>query len=390
MQPRSGILNTLSVSPGRANQHHSAALPTFRILENGRPERRVTLDQDVIRIGRAPNAELHLESVMLSRLHAVIESSGGGLTVVDLGSNSGTFVNEERTNKRALLPGDRIRVGDVSIVLEPASSELRLPTPEKIRAIVGDSFRPTEVFGVAALVLHVDGIRRTGWSDEAELSERLFESYPRGDVPAPEEPTSRRGTYKTIDDAAPTRVQRCSACVVRPGFSPCTLCMGTGAGASSDLASRCMACDGGFISCTTCEGTTRVVACSIRYVNDELVRVRRALVPAMHASVRSFVEARIPVEASWPSEQAFDPEPSLVGSAYRGAAAARAAEDFHGFFFGDAAAQCLAARDELTTGLSRFETKTFAVPILWTVTRERHGACFFDPNGVLQRVGDLE
>lgn len=261
-----------------------------------------------------------------------------------------------------------------------------LPTPEAVRAIVGESFRPSDVFGVAALLLRIDGIRRKAWSDEAELSERLFALYPRGDVPPPEEPSSRRGTYKTIDDAAETRVRRCSECIIKPGFSACSLCLGTGAGSNPDSFSRCVACDGGFVRCTTCEGTTRVVACSIRYVNDELVRVSRALLPPMHPSIRSFVEAALPLDAAWTEEHAFDPEPSFVASAYRGASTVRAAEEFHGFFFGDAANACLAARAELTTGLARFETKTFAIPILWTVTGDRHEAWFFDPAGALQRV----
>lgn len=263
---------------------------------------------------------------------------------------------------------------------------MQLPTPEAVRAISGESFKPHDVFGVAALVLHVDGIRREAWSDETELSERLFASYPRGAVPAPEAPTSQRGTYKTIDDAAPTRAQRCSTCIIKPGFSPCTLCMGTGSGSGPDPYARCIACDRGFVRCTACEGTTRVVACTIRYVNDQLFRVRRAIVPAMHASIRSYVEARIPIEASWPVDHAFDPEPSLVGSAYRGASTVKAAEDFHGFFFGDAIAACLAARAELTTGLARFDTSCFAVPILWTVTGDRHEAYFFDTTGTLQHV----
>ena len=77
----------------------------------------------------------------------------------------------------------------------------------------------------------------------------------------------------------------------------------------------------------------------------------------------------------------------MIASAYRGASAVRAAEDFHGFFFGDVLARCLAARAEATTGLARFEMSTFAIPILWTVTgEERNDAYFFDGAGALQHV----
>ncbi len=320
-------------------------------------------------------------------MHAVIEVEGDAVTIIDLGSTSGTFVNDERTNKKALVPGDRVRIGVATLTLEPAPSrQLLLPSPAIVRDRIGSSFSPTDVFGVAAIVFRVDGVRRHAWSDETELAERLFQSYPRGAIPAPElVPESRN--FKTIDDAETTNARRCSKCIIRPGFEPCPLCLGTGAGSSSDAGDKCYACSGAaFIPCTGCDGTTRVVACAIRYVNDHFVRVRRVLVPQVPASIRSFVEARISADAPWSKEHAFDPEPGMVASAYRGASAVRAAEDFHGFFFGDALARCLAARAEATTGLARFETSAFAIPILWTVTGTHDDAYFFDAAGALQHV----
>ncbi len=235
-------------------------------------------------------------------------------------------------------------------------------------------------------MLQVDGIRREAWSDDTELGEQLFATYPRGAIAPPELGVGR--SFKTIDDAKETKAQRCSTCVIRPGFAPCTICLGSGKGASTEAFDHCVGCDGlGFLKCSACDGTTRVVACAVRYVDDHVVTVRRALVPAVHPSIRPFIEARIPSDVPWPEVHAFDPEPSMVASAYRGASAAmRAAEDFHGYFFGDALATCLATRAELTTGLARFKMRTFAVPILWTVTNETHEAFFFDPYGKLERV----
>jgi len=364
-------------------------LPSFTISIPGKPDERRTFDGAVIKIGRLPNAHLRIDDESVSRLHAVIEVEGDAITIIDLGSSEGTFVNDERTNKTTLSPGDRIRLGVATIVLdgEAASKGLVLPSPELVRARVGEAFSPTNVFGVAALVLRVDGVRRHAWSDETELAERLFESYPRGAIPAPElVPESRN--WKTIDDAEATKAARCSKCVIRPGFEPCPLCLGTGAGSRTE-GDKCYACIGeGFLPCSNCEGTTRVVACAVRYVNDHFVRVRRVVVPATPAPIRSSLEAAISADAPWSSEHAFDPEPGMVASAYRGASAVRAAEEFHGFFFGDAITRCLDARTEATTGLARFTTSTFAIPILWTVTGEeqRHDAYFFDAHGAFQHV----
>lgn len=367
-------------------------LTSFTISFPGKPDEQRTLEEGILKVGRDPRSHIQIEDGDVARMHAVIEITKDAVTVIDLGSSNGTFVNDERTNKKALVLGDRIRIGPATITLGPAQPQpLLLPSPELVRARVGPSFSPAEVFGVAAIVLRVDGVRRHAWSDEAELAERLFEAYPRGAIPAPElVPESRN--FKTIDDAETTNARRCSKCIIRPGFEPCPLCMGTGASSSTDAFAKCYACIGeGFLPCSGCDGTTRVVACAIRYVNDHFVRVRRVIVPSVHASIRSFLEARISADARWSGEHAFDPEPGMIASAYRGASAVRAAEDFHGFFFGDALARCLAARAEATTGLARFEASTFAIPILWTVTGEptrgeHHDAYFFDAAGALEHV----
>ncbi len=366
-------------------------MPTFAISRGDRPVRRQTLTRSIIKIGRATTSHVVLDDdPKVSRMHAVIEESDGELVVIDLGS--GTFVNGQRVNKCKLRIGDRILVGDTTLTLEalgsiqPASDgDVRVPTPELVREIVGESFSPKDVFGVAAMVLQVDGVLREAWSNATELSLALFESYPRGDVLAPAIGAPAR-SFKVIDDAEKTEERRCSTCIIRPGFGPCGVCNGTGS-PSSEVYARCFACGGeGFIDCGTCDGTTRVVACFVRYVNDKPVNLRRVIMPAIHASIRPFVEARIDSNAVWPRGYVFDPEPGLVGSAYRGASSVKSAEDFHGFYFGDVLGHGLDACTHATTGLARFDCRTFAVPILWTVTNDVHEAYFFDTYGDLQHV----
>ena len=259
-----------------------------------------------------------------------------------------------------------------------------LPTPEALRDTLGPSFQGTPI-PLAALVLQVDGVRREAWSAQTELGVRMFERYSREPIPSPEI-GAPECSHKRIDDAASTATRRCSTCVIRPGFQPCTVCVGTGAGGEQPYA-RCSACTGeGFVPCSACDGTTRVVACSIRYVNDQPVRIRRALLPVMDSSVRSFVEATIRADATWPDEHAFDPEPVIVASAYRGAESVRAPTDFQGFPFNEALGACIAARAEATTGLARFTTRVYAVPILCTTRGSHHHAYFFDEAGSLQTV----
>ncbi len=62
-------------------------------------------------VGRSQDADLVLLEGMVSRLHARFKVGGGELSVEDLGSTNGTFVNGERISYRELTEGDRVLIG---------------------------------------------------------------------------------------------------------------------------------------------------------------------------------------------------------------------------------------------------------------------------------------
>jgi diguanylate cyclase (GGDEF)-like protein len=64
-------------------------------------------------LGRDADCDLVLEADDVSRRHARLLPEGGGHAVEDLGSTNGTFVGEDRVTRRALAPGDRVRLGSV-------------------------------------------------------------------------------------------------------------------------------------------------------------------------------------------------------------------------------------------------------------------------------------
>ncbi|GEN08136.1 FHA domain protein [Myxococcus fulvus] len=76
-------------------------------------------ERDIIKIGRLSSAHLCLEDEKVSRIHSVIEVAGdGSMSIIDMGSVEGTYVNDKRVNKGQLSFGDRIRVGGTTIHLE--------------------------------------------------------------------------------------------------------------------------------------------------------------------------------------------------------------------------------------------------------------------------------
>ncbi|MGB0514640.1 MAG: FHA domain-containing protein, partial [Wenzhouxiangellaceae bacterium] len=70
-------------------------------------------------IGRAADAQVQLTFESVSRRHAEIgRNNGGRLTIRDLGSTNGTFVNGTRIDRiEALLAGDVIHIGDIELRL---------------------------------------------------------------------------------------------------------------------------------------------------------------------------------------------------------------------------------------------------------------------------------
>ena len=90
---------------------------SFRIFKNGQLIREEQLSQGVIKIGKVPSAHLRIDDEACSRMHAIIEVTGSEVSVIDLGSTGGTFVNGQTVNKAKLQSGDTLRVGDSHIEL---------------------------------------------------------------------------------------------------------------------------------------------------------------------------------------------------------------------------------------------------------------------------------
>lgn len=95
---------------------------SFRISYNGQLVREEKLGQTVIKIGKVPSAHLLLADETVSRMHAIIEVMGTDVSIIDLGSTRGTFVNGAKINKAKLASGDVILVGDTTIEIAIAQA----------------------------------------------------------------------------------------------------------------------------------------------------------------------------------------------------------------------------------------------------------------------------
>ena len=73
-------------------------------------------------IGRSSELDIVLVEDMVSRKHAKITLAGGKITIEDLGSTNGTFVNGEKVKTSRLKEGDRILVGTSILKLVKAGA----------------------------------------------------------------------------------------------------------------------------------------------------------------------------------------------------------------------------------------------------------------------------
>lgn len=108
---------------------------TFRIFKGDQLLREERLSLSVIKLGKVPSAHLKLDDETVSRMHAIIEVNGpGDVSIIDLGSTKGTFVNGQKVNKAKLQSGDTIVVGDTRIELAIGAAGDEMDEPTKIQA----------------------------------------------------------------------------------------------------------------------------------------------------------------------------------------------------------------------------------------------------------------
>jgi pSer/pThr/pTyr-binding forkhead associated (FHA) protein len=105
---------------------------TFRISLDGALVGERTFEEPTIKIGNASTAHIRLEHPSISRVHCVIEV-GAELSIMDLGSESGTFVNAAPITRATFASGDQLRIGPfvLDVTVGEATNLLGDPAPTK-------------------------------------------------------------------------------------------------------------------------------------------------------------------------------------------------------------------------------------------------------------------
>ena len=73
--------------------------------------KRYGLEQTTLIMGRAANADIHIDQEAVSRNHCKLVNTGETVVVRDLGSTNGTYINDQLVEERVLRDGDFLKVG---------------------------------------------------------------------------------------------------------------------------------------------------------------------------------------------------------------------------------------------------------------------------------------
>ncbi len=105
-----------------------------------------SLDALPVVIGQAEDAEIRLDDFSVADYHCRVSATDDGLTVTDLDTVHGTYVNGTRVTESVLTPGDELSIGMMTFLVQPAAEAAEPRRPSRtshslVRASTGTSSR---------------------------------------------------------------------------------------------------------------------------------------------------------------------------------------------------------------------------------------------------------
>ncbi|MDR3288523.1 MAG: DUF3662 domain-containing protein [Peptococcaceae bacterium] len=89
----------------------------LEVMEGEDTGRRYPLKGDIVYLGRHSQCEITLSDPEASRRHIKLTREAAGWLLDDLGSTNGAWVNGRRTARQAIVPGDKIQIGQTALTL---------------------------------------------------------------------------------------------------------------------------------------------------------------------------------------------------------------------------------------------------------------------------------
>jgi two-component system response regulator AtoC len=120
----------------------------------------------VVVVGRTYPSDAVVDDPSLSRQHARFTADEGGVTVEDLESTNGTWINGARVTRARAAFGDVVRIGDVSASLHvvPPRGAVGLDGHDRFVAALEDEVKRAQTFGRPVAVVMLSGEHVSRWT----------------------------------------------------------------------------------------------------------------------------------------------------------------------------------------------------------------------------------
>lgn len=105
------------ISPIAAAAPDTLSVDVLIVANGSLANTRFELTNDTATVGRHEDSEISLDDVSVSRHHAVFSRTASGrITVRDLNSLNGTYVNGARVDETVLRSGDEVQIGKFKMI----------------------------------------------------------------------------------------------------------------------------------------------------------------------------------------------------------------------------------------------------------------------------------
>lgn len=108
---------------------------TLIIRSGPEPGKAIELKPGVNRFGRSPENDCSISDPSVSSFHCEVHVAEIAVSVKDLGSTNGTFINQQRVAKGVIKSGDVLTLGGVELAVEVPEVNIAIPDIPKVEQV---------------------------------------------------------------------------------------------------------------------------------------------------------------------------------------------------------------------------------------------------------------
>jgi hypothetical protein len=126
-------------------------MPKITITMDGAVIREVEITKTRTALGRRPYNDVVIENLAVSGEHAALHLQGSEVTIEDLNSTNGTFVNGKVVKKQLLQYGDSIEIGKYKVLYDAVEGD-QMPVAQVRPAMPAPAANQPDVSGVVRVL----------------------------------------------------------------------------------------------------------------------------------------------------------------------------------------------------------------------------------------------